>query len=347
MKTSRSRQTLLVLAIGLGLTLGAHPVGATSLHLQFVDTDGSPVQVSKAELLLVAWGMREERVELEPSVSGLTLHMEGEWLRSRWPLSSPSLPARNRFDDHMGVYLYLEAPLLAPIQSHRFESPGRPDDATDKARTTTITFPRGQEAVVPEGQDVRMTLVFRPRVPRRVRFVNPGGEPWSGLKVHASMFWSSANHCAVVTGSESLGGHVTDRAGWIELPDGEFEYLLEVASGARRFHGPLADKSPMPWRLVSRLQETHELVVRELAIEPLDMRVRRNGEPAVGLYLGAMLADCFCGACHGPLGTTDERGRISRDDFRPEKMDEIWLVDGDKGEVWRSASRGGLIEIDL
>ena len=77
-----------------------------------------------------------------------------------------------------------------------------------------------------------MTLVFRPRAPRRIRFVDPGGRPWSGLKVHASMFWSSANHCAILTGSESLGGHVTDVAGWVELPDGEFEYALGHREGA-------------------------------------------------------------------------------------------------------------------
>ena len=181
---------------------------------------------------------------------------------------------------------------------------------------------------------------------RRVRFVDPSGKPWSDLKVHASMFWSDANNCAILTGRKSLGSHLTDSAGWVELPDGEFEYAFDIAWGPRRFHGSLTEESRTPWRLVNRLLETRELVVRELAVEPLEVRVRRDGEPAVGLHLRAMSAVCVCGACDGPLGTTDERGRIRRDDFRPETVDEIWLVDGDK-EVWRSWSGGGVIEIDL
>ena len=326
----------------------AAPVWATSLNLEFVDADGSPLQISKAELLLVAWNIEEARVQLEPSASGLTLHLERDWLRSRWPLRSPSPPARNPFDHHRGVYLYLEAPSpLASIQSYPFEWPGGvPGDSADQDATTTITFPRGQETVVPEGQDVSITLVFRPKAPRRVRFVDPRGNPWFDFKVRASMFWSAANHCAIVTGSESLGRHVTDADGWVELPDGEVEYALDIARGPRRFHGPLIQDSRPPWRLVSRLQGTRELVVRELAVEPLEVRVRRGGEPAVGLHLRGRSAVCVCGACDGPLGTTDERGRVRRDDFRPEAVEEIWLVDGDT-EVWRSWAGGGVIEIDL
>ena len=345
---TRSMRALFALVAGLGLLTGAHATWATSLHLNLVDTDGNPVQVSRAELLLVAWMIEEARVDLELSANGLTLDLEREWLRSRWPLSSPSPPARNPFDYHMGVYLYLEAPpLLASIQSHRFHWPGRvPGDPTGREGTTTIAFPRGQEVVVPAGEDVNMTLVFRPKVSRQIRFVSPQAEPWPDLRVHASMFWSDANNCAILTGRDSLGSHVTDAAGWVELPDGEFEYALDIVRGPRRFHGSLVEDSRTPWRLVNRLLEPSEVVVRELPIEPLEIRVRRGGEPAVGVYLRGMAAICVCGACDGPLGTTDEAGRIRLDSFRPEAYDEVWLVDGDT-EVWRSFAAGGVVEIDL
>ena len=347
MKTHRSRRALFTLAVGLGLMLRAYPVWATSLHLEFVDTDGTPVQVAKAELLLSAWGMEAERVELETSPDGLSLELEPEWLRSRWPPGWPSPPGGRPLAFRVGAHLYLQAPPLAAIQSDRFQWPGGvPGDSVDPDRRTTITFPRGQEAVVPQGQHVRMTLVFRPRAPRRVRFVDPRGRPWSDFRFHTSMFWSDDNHCAVVTGSESLGSHVTDAAGWSELPDGEFVYALGIR-WPHMYAGRSLEDSRTPQRLIARLTDPGSaVVVRELKVRPLEVRVRLGGKPAAGLHLRARGAFCGCGACDGPVGTTDGNGRIRREDFRPDSHDEIWLMDGDT-EVWRSPSTWGVVEIDL
>ena len=329
----------------LGWVLCAYPAWATTLDLGFVDTGGHPVHVTKAELLLVAWG-QEERIELKTTGDSLTLHLEPEWLQSRWPRSSQS--ARSRFSDQLGVYLYLQAPPpLAAMQSDRFRWPtGAARESANQGDTTTITFPREQQAVVPEGADPGMALVFRPKVPRRVRFVDSHGKPQRNLAVGVNMFWSDENHCAVLTGREWLGSHVTDEAGWIEVPDGEFVYALGVRE-PYRFDVPPSLDSPTPWRLVTRLPgASTEFVVRELAVRPLELRVRRGGEPAAGIHLRGVLATCICGACDGPLGTTDEGGRIRLDDFRPERLSEIWLVDGDT-EVWRSWPGGGVIEVDL
>ena len=222
--TNRSARTCVAMAKLLGWVLCAHPAWATTLNLKFVDTGGHPVQVTKAELLLVSWGREQERIELETSGNDLTLNLEREWLRSRWP---PPV-ARHPFDEHMGVYLYLQAPPpLADIQSDRFLWPsGAPRQSASHGETTTITFPREQQAVVPDGADVCMKLTFRPKAPRRVRFVDPRGRPWRNLKVSVYRYWSAANHCAIWTGAEWLGSHVAEATGWIEVPDGEFTYGL-------------------------------------------------------------------------------------------------------------------------
>ena len=347
MKTHRWRRALFTLALGVGLMLRAYPMWATSLQLEFVDTDGTPVKVAKAELLLSAWGVEAERIELETSSDGLRLELEPEWLRSHGPAGWLSAPGGGPIERYVGAHLYLQAPPLAAIQSDRFQWPsGVPGDGPDPGRGTIITFPRGQEAVVPQGQDVSMTLVFRAKAQRRVRFVDRTGRPWSNFSFHASMFWSDHNRCAILTGSESLGSHVTDAAGWGELPDGEFVYALGI-QWPHVYAGRSLEDSRTPWRLATRLSDPGiAVVVRELKVRPLEVRVQRGGRPAAGLHLRAMGAFCVCGACDGPVGTTDEDGRIRKEDFRPDSVDEIWLVDGDT-EVWRSPSTWGIVEIDL
>ena len=159
--TSRRRNSVAVLVL-TGLCAVAH--GATTLDLNFVGPDARPVHVAKAELLLVAWG-ETRRIELDTSTAALRVVLDRDWLRSRW----------DWFDDQEGVYLYLQAPPLAAIQSDRFKWLGVED-----AGSVTIAFPRGQEVVVEEGTKASTTLAFRSRTARRVRIVDPDGRPRPG-----------------------------------------------------------------------------------------------------------------------------------------------------------------------
>lgn len=127
--------------------LCAKPAWATTLALTFVDTDGRPKQVAKAELLLVAWG-DADRIEFETSAHGLDLALDPEWLRSRWPY---------RFNGQESAYLYLQVPPLAAIRSHQFQWPG----SGEHTGATTIAFSGGRRVVVDNGTDVVMTLAFR------------------------------------------------------------------------------------------------------------------------------------------------------------------------------------------
>ena len=328
--TSRRRNAVAVLVL-TGLCAVAH--GATTLDLNFVGPDARPVHVAKAELLLVAWGATQ-RIELETSGDALSLVLDPDWLRSRWYL----------FDDQEGVYLYLQAPPLATIQSDRFKWLGAED-----AGSVTIAFPRGQEVVVEEGTKASTTLAFRSRTARRVRIVDPDGRPRPGTAIDAHMFWSQSNHCAVLVGGEPLGSFVADADGWIEVPDGDFEYALEFGRQLARDHVFVANGRYEPERLVTRLaQPETDVVVHRYPIRPLDMRVWRAQEPASDIWLHARIANC-CGACSGPLARTDETGRIRLDEFRPEQWDWVWLVDGDT-EYWRTAPTtwsSGNVEVRL
>ena len=310
--------------------------GATTLDLGFVDTSGRPVALAKAELLLVAWGATE-RIELETTGDGLRLVLEPDWLRTRWP---------GRFDDQEGVYLYLEAPPLAAIRSYRFPWPGAKGDAG----TTVIAFPRNQVAVVERGAKAQRTVVFRAKTVRRVRLVDTDGVPRPGAVIDACMFWSRSNHCGVLAGCDPLGRHAADADGWLEIPDGDFEYALELGRELARDHVFVAGGQAAGKRLVTELTRPEtELVVYRHPVRPLAMRVRRGDEPAVGLVLNAHTADCPCGACSGPLATTDEEGRIDLPGFRPGRWEWGWLQDGE-GEIWRTVPTTwpvGAIEVGI
>ena len=204
--------------------------------------------------------------------------------------------------------------------------------------------------VVEEGDKASMTLAFRPRITRRVRIVDPEGTPIPGAAIEVSMFWSSSNHCGVLAGSEPLGRHVTDPDGWIEVRDGDFEYALTLGRGM--YNHVFVESRGIRSRLVTHLTEpTSEVLVREFPLRPLEMRVRREDEPAAGIDLHGFVAHCCTGgpACSGVLATTDEAGRIQLDDFRPEYFRWVWLADDD-AELWRTEPASlpaGIVQVQL
>lgn len=195
-----------------------------------------------------------------------------------------------------------------------------------------------------------MTVVFRTRTPRRVRIVDPDGRPLPGTAINAFIFWSQSNHCAVLAGGEPLGSFVANTDGWIEVPDGDFEYALELGRGFSSDHVFVTEGRYERERVVTRLPEPEtDVVVHQFPVRPLEMRVLRANEPATGIWLHAHMANCPCGACSGPLAQTDETGRIRLDGFRPEEWAWVWLIDGDT-EYWRTAPTAwssGKVEVNL
>lgn len=318
----------------MGCLLSATCSWASVLTLEFVDINGDQVEVAKAELLLVAWG-NAERLELATSANGLDVVLEPDWLRSRWP----------RFDDQFGVYLYIQAPPLAAIRSHQFRWPG--SGVADDKDTTLIAFPGDQSVAVRESTDASLTLTLRPRVERRVRLVDPDGTPLVGGKIDVSMFWSMSNHCGYLSGADPLGSFSPDADGLIEVPDGDFEYVLSLSGRRWRNHMFANGRVRMPLRTYLT-KPTTDVVIRELRSRPLEMAVSRDGEPVRGIRLMADLANC-CGACAGPYATTDEKGRLQLPAFHPELHRSVWLED-ELGERWSMTPASwpaGVLEVDL
>ena len=124
--------------------------------------------------------------------------------------------------------------------------------------------------------------------------------------------------------------------GWIEVPDGDFEYALELGPQLGSDHVFVANGRYERERLVTRLPRPEtDVVVHRFPVRPLKIRVWRGQEPASEVWLHAHMANCPCGACSGPLARTDEMGHIQLDEFRPEEWTWVWLVDGDT-EYWRT-----------
>ena len=317
----------------LVLLLATCPSMGAKLNLSFVDEDGRRVELSKAELLVHGW-RTAERIDLEPSPDGLTLVLEPDWLRSRWW----------GFAQQEGIYLHLHAPPFDAIRSQRFRWPV----ITGYGIATAIGFPGDSRAVVKD-QDVSMTLVFRPPRTRRVRLVDPAGAPLPNVPLDAFWHWGYVSRSEMLIGRELLGEHVTDADGVVEVLEGGFKYALSLGE----YHVFQEARYPSTaYRLITWLTEpTTEFVVRQFGLQPLTMRVRRDGAPAVGLQLRGELALCpAVAACDGPMAATDDEGLIQLDDFRPDEFTQIWLVDHDNGEVWRSDTTelpAGVVALEL
>ncbi len=333
----------------------SQPASATELGLRFVDSQHGPVQVSKAELLLVAWG-DTGRLTLPIQGDHLHLDLSPSWLRSRWP---------RRFPDLMRAYLYIEAQGYAPIRSQPFLWLGsRAGDRGRDAGSVTISFRQGRPAILREGERAERTITFGRPTPRRVSLVGADGRPLGGVRVSAYMFWSASNHCGVLSGADSLGEYVSDDAGQLTLPDGDFEYALVLdeqrsvfrmlpALGVTAVIRHLGSPIGVDYRstLISFLQPPNNtFCIHRFARRSLHARILREGRPISQVTLMCSLADCGCGACSGPLATSDAEGRITVEDFYPEEIEELFICGPDGKRIWQMSRRAlpsGMLEVDL
>ncbi|HOW73899.1 MAG TPA: hypothetical protein PKY77_25120 [Phycisphaerae bacterium] len=333
----------------------SQPAPATELRLRFVDGGRRPVQVSRAELLLVAW-RDADRLPLPVQGDRVHLNLSPSWLRSRWPM---------RFPDLIRAYLYVQAEGYAPVRSEPFlwlgsraATRGRDPDAV------TIDFRQGRPAVLREGEHTERTIMLRRPRPRGVTLVGDDGRPVGGVRVSAYMFWSASNHCGVLNGADSLGEYVSDDAGQLMLPDGDFEYALVLEENRSTFQLPpgpgvtaviqhLGSPASGDYRstLISVLQPPNTTFhVHRFAHRPLHARILRGGRSVAQVTLMCWLANCGCGACSGPLATSDADGRITVEDFYPEEIEGLFICGPDGKRIWQMPCRslaGGTVDIDL
>jgi hypothetical protein len=298
----------------------------------FSDEDGKPVRVSKAELLLVAWG-DAERIELGRDISELRLTMDGEWLEQRW----------NRLKDMETAYLLFHAEGYVPVRSEPFRWIGSRGGSFGErvAKTKIMLLMYWIDVIVEEGKDAVLGVYFRKPRDRYLRFVDDEGIPVKDVKVSSYIYWSSSNHCGHLSGADPLGDGVSDSEGRLKIPDGDIEYAFKIDKHHYWLKNP---KSPaFPERLVTHLQSDETTVeLHRLSKGTLSLRVFENGKPAAGKVLLGTLTACPCGACSGPVdmrnmgNKTDENGRLIIEDFYPEEWESVFfLSEKDDTILWK------------
>lgn len=343
LKPFLSRRYSSIVAVWLsGLFLSGAAAG-TELRLRFTDEQGQAVRLSKAELLLVAWG-DAQRLELETDGPLLVLQLDESWLRPQWP----------RFQGMDKVYLFLQAEDYVPIRSEAFlwiGAHGPPHGP--RVGSTVIAFPGGRNVTLKEGDALELTLAFRKPKKRFLRFIDDKGEPVPGVEIESYMFWSRSNHCGRLTGGDLLGETVSDQEGRAPIPDGDFEYIFLLKKRRYALEDPQGFRyTPTLLGLVTYLNaETTTVEMRRWRKRPLEMRVTQNGAAAAGQVLFSWIAGCPCGACWGPLATTDKLGIIHIPEFYPEEWRFVYFEDDAGKTSWQTSPAEwpstGIIEVEI
>lgn len=311
----------------LALLLAAAPAHTTSLEVRTVGPDGAPVSVSRAEVLLVAYG-DVRTVPLPAAGSRVVVDLSPGWLEGEWP---------ERAADVSKAYLYLEAGELAPLRSEAFDWLETRGEGGEPVTATEIRLPRAAPVIVEAGTDASVTVALREPQPRWLRLQDEERRPLAGVAVQAFPFVSRSNHCGEIVRTVDLsaqagtGERTTDSAGRVRVPDGDFEVaLLFEDLHLYALDHPDALPGPTP-RLVTRLTEEETVLTFErFAARDVDLVVAHDGEPLAGAVLAGRVAHCPCGACWGRLGVSDAQGVISLRDFYPRRYDRVELRPADR-----------------
>jgi len=287
------------------------------LHLVFADEAGHPVHPTTACLTAIFWG-GEHRVSLPVQGADTAIPMTLSWIEQQVK-SADTLQ-----------HLYFAAEGYAPIRSNEFAWPGSGARVDGSPATKTIDLGRGARVELEAGKDLRLNVVFRKPGKRIQRFLDESGAPVPGVKFTHGPFKTNQNHCGAASAIEGYGRRVSDGEGRADIRDADLEYLIEVEKDKFGVVTPKPDPGSNPHIdiVIARLPAEETVVVlHRWARMPLQFQVLRDGKPVSKQRLSAMLAHCPCGACGGPLATSDENGKVSVADFYPEEYESIAFLD--------------------
>lgn len=337
------RRTCICVVLWLSAASGAH---ATELRIGARAQNDAPVLVEKVELLLVAWG-DTERIPLPFTIEGeralFHLPLDPEWLSARW----------SRASDMEAAFIYLTGRNFVSLRSLPFSWLGRATGPTSQPSSeVTIDFGQGQRIMVASGEtkDIIVNVRTVPEA-RPIRLVYEDGTPATNATVSAYMFWSNSNHCGVLNGADPLvRGVRANRDGLVTLPDGDFEYALDVGIGP---HESVVDSETDPNGVIETYLDTAERVVRihRNKRQPLSLRVMVGDQvvrdapftetvrgSGCGVRTGGLFSWTDDGRMVGP--TLEQDGTVVISDFYPEEVEAICLGD-ERGEtIWTLSTFG-------
>ena len=316
------------------LTPTPTPLPETTLWLHVVSAEGQPVPIAQALLFMEDWALYE----------WITLTAESNTLVIKLNMDSVAVPWEKWQGKTETVYrLYVEADGYAAIESRPMPFIGTyiynsHSETYGPVFQVPVEF-LGQPVVqVAAGETKDMEVVVRKLQKRTLRFVDGNQAPLSGVQVWVSLFGSGANHCGHANPAWSLGKGISDKTGRVTIPDGDYEYLIELEKPGYELGSN--DHFTTHWEedyeypdgrvliLISYLSG-QEIVVELDKRQPqrLEMVVLRKGEPAADRTLYADQWSCYCALCGVELATTDAQGRIALDEFYPDMWWSIYFTD--------------------
>jgi hypothetical protein len=234
-------------------------------------------------------------------------------------------------------HLYFEAKGYAPIRSNEFAWPGSSDTVAGNPATRALDLGRGARVELESDKELRLKVVFRRPGKRSLRFLDETGTPVPGVEFTHGAFKAIEGHCGVALAIEDYGHRVSDSDGRADIRDADVEYLIEVRKDRFSVVTPKPDSDPLTDHIIARLSAKETVVVLHRWVRmPLEFQVLRDGKPVRKRLLTGMLAVCPCGACDGPLATSDENGKISVADFYPDEYEYIaFFADSGGRELWK------------
>lgn len=320
------KPALTLIAVIFAVAFSARASTATELR---IGVDGS--RIKKAELLLVWWG-DTERIPLALEITNgravWKLPLDADWLRT--------MGIHGQLPDRSFVYLQLEEG-FSSVRSESFgwiatepDSKTGPDNSKASAETT-VDFGLGRAIRVRAGEVRELVLTPRAVVSRQLRFIDDENQPVSDITVSAHMFWSRDNHMGVLSGIEPLvQGLVPNAQGIVTVPDGDFEYAIDVKGR----HFSIKDSDAGPYNTVVTRLTTAERIIRIHRHRPykVSLQVLIGDQQARRASLTGSVPGCT-GACSGGAGTLDDQGRITLPDFYPEEV-TVCLGDEFGKPIW-------------
>src|SRR5215510_12457432 len=128
----------------------------TSVTLTFWSPLGERAPVTRAQLLVTAWGVAEK----------YELQVESNVVRVDLEATRPEFA--EKIADASG-FIYIKAAGYAPLMSQAFTWPAREVPAV-------IDFRNGRSVTVPQGTEARLEVTLRRPVPRRIRLLDNHGQ---------------------------------------------------------------------------------------------------------------------------------------------------------------------------
>ena len=147
------------------------------------------------------------------------------------------------------------------------------------------------------------------------------------------MFWSRQNHCGFASGIDPLTKGFTDKNGVIQLPDGEFEYLLRFPELRDAEIVGNSSQDNLQNQIIRVLKDPIvPIVIRRWQPVTIGLRFTVDGRPMAGQQLAGFLRGCPCGACSGTVGETDADGTVKLELYR-ERYESLTIY-GPGGEIY-------------